>query len=72
MRIEKELDIVLNHLTKHAKEGKKYKDAFEQMCRYYMSLMEGDTHRIEAAHKLMREFGIIDEYGDLICEDEDE
>ena len=53
-------------------EGKKYKDAFEQMCRYYMSLMEGDTHRIAAAHKLMREFGIIDEYGYLICEDEDE
>ena len=72
MGIEKELDIVLNHIGKHAVEGKKYKDAFEQMCRYYMSLMEGDTHRIEAAHKLMREFGIIDEYGDLILEEENE
>jgi hypothetical protein len=71
MRIEKELDIVLNHLTKQAKEGKKYKDAFEQMCRYYMSLMEGDTHRIEAAHKLMREFRLVDEEGFWIGVDDE-
>lgn len=70
--IDKELDIVLKHVGKHAEEAKKYKDAFEQMCRYYMSLMEGDTHRIGGAHKLMREFGIIDEDGELIYEDEDE
>ena len=50
----------------------KYKDAFHEMCRYYMSLMEGDTHRIGDAHKLMREFGIVDEDGELTCEDEDE
>jgi hypothetical protein len=63
VRIEKELDIVLNHLTKHAKEGKKYKDAFEKMCRYYTSLMEGDDLYVEDAHKLMRKFRLVDEEG---------
>jgi len=59
--IEKELDIVLNHIGKHAAEGKKYKDAFEQMCRYYMSLYEGDVHYPEEAFELMRKFGLVDE-----------
>ena len=63
MRIEKELDIVLKHVGKHAEEAKKYKDAFEQMCRYYMSLMEGDDLYVEDAHKLMRKFRLVDEEG---------
>jgi hypothetical protein len=71
MRIEKELDIVLNHLTKHAKEGKKYKDAFEQMCRYYYSLTEGDDLYVEDANKLMREFGLVDEEGFWIGVDDE-
>jgi hypothetical protein len=58
----RELDIVLNHVGELAK----YKSAFEQMCNYYYSLMEGDTHRIDDAYKLMREFGIIDEDGEMI------
>ena len=59
----RELDIVLNHVDKLAE----YKYAFEQMCNYYYSLMEGDTHRIGDAHDLMREFGIIDEDGEMIA-----
>lgn len=36
-------------------------EKFRLMCHYYLSLMEGDTHRIEDAMKLMRKEGIIDE-----------
>ena len=70
--IDQQLDIVLKHVGKHATEAKKYKDAFEQMCHYYGSLMQGDTHNIENAYKLMREFNIIDEGGNVIYNEEDE
>jgi hypothetical protein len=63
---DKELDIVLKHVDSLAK----YKDAFEQMCSYYVSLMEGDDIYVEDAHKLMRKFSIIDEDGEIIYDDE--
>ena len=49
-----------------------YKALFEQMCGYYLSLMDGDTHRIEDAYSLMERHGIVDEDGEEIYEDEDE
>ena len=67
-----DLEIVLKHVGKHANDAAKYKNAFEEMCSYYMSLMDGDTHRIEDAHKLMREFSIIDENGEMIDNDGDD
>ena len=49
-----------------------YKDLFKQMCSYYCSLMEGDTHLVEDAYALMRKHNIVDENGEEIYEDEDE
>jgi hypothetical protein len=69
--IDQQIDIALRHVAKHAMEAKKYKDAFHEMCSYYYSLMEGDTHRIGDASKLMREFGIIDEDGEMIYEEDE-
>lgn len=48
-----------------------YAWAFELMCNYYMSLMEGDTHLVEDAFTLMQQHGIINENNELI-EDEEE
>ena len=48
-----------------------YKRAFHLMCSYYASIMEGDTHRIDDAFKLMAEHN-IDEYGYPMDEDIDE
>ena len=56
---DKELDIVLNHVGKAAE----YEVLFRDMCSYYLSLMEGDTHHIEKAYALMKEHGIVDEDG---------
>jgi hypothetical protein len=61
---DRELDIVLNRVGELAK----YKDAFQKMCRYYMSLYEGDVHYPEEAFELMRKFNVIDENDELICE----
>ena len=68
--IDQQIEIALKHVGKHAAEAKKYKDAFEEMCHCYYSLMEGDTHNIEDATRIMREFGIIDEDGEMIYNDE--
>ena len=68
--MNEQIEIALKHVGKHAEEAKKYKYAFGQMCYYYYSLMEGDTHNIEDATRIMREFGIIDEDGEMIYNDE--
>lgn len=47
-----------------------YYFAFLLMCGYYLSAMEGDTHRIEDAYALMKEHGIVDEDGFPTGEDE--
>ena len=65
------LDIVLDHVGKHAEEAAMYKDLFKRMCSYYISLMEGDTLYTEEAYKLMEAHGIVDEDGEEIY-DEDE
>lgn len=39
------------------------RELFLEMCRYYLSLMEGDTHLIEDAYALMKEQGVVDEDG---------
>jgi hypothetical protein len=48
------------------------RDKFEQMCRYYLSLMEGDTHMIEDAYTLMKREGIVDEDGFQIYEEDED
>lgn len=48
------------------------REKFETMCRYYVSLIEGDTHLIEDAYVLMKEEGIVDEDGEMIYEEDDE
>jgi len=48
------------------------RDKFEQMCAYYMSLMDGDTHRIEDAFDLMKKEKVIDEDGEWIDHNEEE
>jgi hypothetical protein len=40
------------------------------MCKYYCSLIEGDTHMIDDAYKLMIAEGIVDEGGFEIYEEE--
>lgn len=55
----KELDIILAHTGKLGE----YEGAFRLMCQYYLSLVEGDTHKIDDAYALMREYGIVDEDG---------
>jgi hypothetical protein len=47
------------------------REKFIRMCGYYMSLMEGDTHQIGDAFKLMREEGILDKDDELIEEEEE-
>ena len=63
------VDIALNHVEKHAGEAAEYKIRFHEMCRYYMSLLEGDDLHVETAYNLMRMYGVIDENDELI-EDE--
>lgn len=36
---------------------------FRDMCHYYLSLIEGDTHMVDDAFKLMRSANIVDEDG---------
>lgn len=68
---KEELDIVLSHTGKHAEEAAIWQDAFKQMCRYYLSLTEGDDYLIDDAFALMRKHGIVDEDGFEIYEEED-
>lgn len=42
---------------------------FKQLAACYMSLMEGDTHRVEEALELMRKHKLIDE-NDEFADDE--
>jgi hypothetical protein len=48
------------------------REKFEQMCRYYISLVEGDTHMVDDAYALMKAEGIVDEDGFQIYEEDDE
>jgi len=48
------------------------REKFEAMCRYYVSLMEGDTHMVDDAYDLMKKEGIVDEDGEQIYEEDEE
>lgn len=48
------------------------RDLFEEMCVYYLSLMEGDTHMIDDAYALMKREGIVDETGERIYKEDEE
>ena len=41
----------------------KLKESLDLMVRYYLSTMEGDTHKVEDAYALMYELGYVDEDG---------
>ncbi len=45
-------------------------NAFKELARYYMSLFEGDTHNIEKAMALMEQLGLLDQYGQLVEDEE--
>jgi hypothetical protein len=60
---KEELDIVLSHTGKHAEEAAMWKDAFDQMCTYFLSHMEGDDLYTDEAYALMRKHNIVDEDG---------
>ncbi len=47
-------------------------DDFKLLAHYYMSLMEGDTHKIEDAMELLREYNFIDEDGEVISDEDDD
>ena len=36
---------------------------FRLLARYFLSVMEGDTHLVEDAYKLLHQYGITDEDG---------
>jgi len=39
-----------------------YQD-FRKLARYYLSIMEGDTHLVEDAYKLLKAYDIVDDDG---------
>lgn len=45
---------------------------FKRLAYYYNSLMEGDTHLIDDAMDLLREYEFIDEDGEWIGDTEDD
>ena len=40
-----------------------YKAALDELARYYISVMEGDTHMIDDAYALLFKMGYTDEDG---------
>ena len=40
-----------------------YRNAFHELAGYYLSLMDGDTHKIGDAYTLLQKEGIVDENG---------
>jgi hypothetical protein len=36
---------------------------FYKLAHYFLSAMEGDTHLVEDAYKLLEKYGIVDEGG---------
>lgn len=55
---------------KKAGAAAEYEYLFKKMCEYYLSLTEGDTHLVDDAYDLMREYGIVDEDGFAIESEE--
>jgi hypothetical protein len=45
---------------------------FELLAQYFFSVMEGDTHQIESAYRLLRKHNLADEDGFPIYEDEED
>lgn len=45
-------------------------DAFRLLASYYMSLMEGDTHKIDDAFELLRKHGFLDEDDEWVDEED--
>lgn len=45
---------------------------FNLLSRVFLSVMDGDTHRIEDGYEVLRKYNIVDEDGFEIYEEEDE
>lgn len=57
--------MAVDKALEQAGEAAEYKHLFHKMCKYYLSLIDGDTHYVTDALNLMEDYDIVDENGEV-------